>query len=91
MKYHIEKQGMDVVISFRQLGGEAEAVIDAIGRCRQGAANCASGECMKIADMETCVNGDELAVRLSPRDDAALSVAGLGECLKYQLPRKTGA
>jgi hypothetical protein len=91
LKYHIESQGRDVVISFRQIGGEAQAVIDAIGRCRQGAANCPSGECMKIAGMETSVYGDELAVRLSPRDEAALSVAGLGECLKYQLPWKTGA
>jgi hypothetical protein len=91
MRYHIERQGQDVVISFRQLGGEAQAVIDAIGRCRQGAANCSSGECMKIAGMEASVRGDELAVRLTPRDEAALSIAGLGECLKYQLPGKMPA
>jgi hypothetical protein len=89
VKYHIEKQDKEVVIRFEQLGDQAQAVIDAMGRCRQSAWACPSGECMKIADMETSADGDGLAVRLKPRPDAELSVAGLGECLKYQLPKDT--
>ena len=88
MKYHIEKQGDEVVISFDQQDEQAQVMIEAIGRCRQSAWACSSGECMKIADMETCTHGDELAVRLKPRGKSALSVAGVGECLKYQLPRE---
>jgi len=88
MKYHIEKQGNEVVIRFDALDAQAQETIDAIGRCRQSARTCSSGECMKIADMETCAEGGALAVRLKPRPDAALSVASLGECLKYQLPRE---
>lgn len=88
MKYHIEKQEKEVVIRFEQLDGQAQAVIDAIGRCRQSAWACPSGECMKIAMMETSADGDGLAVRLKPRSDSELSVASLGECLKYQLPKE---
>lgn len=91
MKYHIEKQGNEVVISFDALDAEAKVMIEAIGRCRQSAWACPSGECMKIADMETCAKGDALAVRLKPRPDAALSVVSLGECLKYQLPKEIQA
>lgn len=89
VKFLIEKQDREVVIRFEQLGGQAQAVIDAMGRCRQSAWACSSGECMKIADMETCADGNVLAVRLKPRPDAELSVAGLGECLKYHFPKDT--
>jgi len=88
MKYHIAQHDKEVVISFDKLGTEAQVVIDAIGRCRQSAWACASGECMKIAAMETCSEGTTLAVRLKPRADTALSVVSLGECLKYQLPKE---
>ncbi|MBK9019350.1 MAG: hypothetical protein IPL72_04865 [Sulfuritalea sp.] len=88
MKYRIEKQGDEVVISFEQVGGEAQEVIAAISRCRQGARDCATGECTKIGDMSTQGQGVELAVRLKPRADMALDVASLGECLKYQLPKQ---
>ncbi|MDP1982055.1 MAG: hypothetical protein Q8K23_05900 [Sulfuritalea sp.] len=91
MKYHIEKQGNEVVISFDQRDKQAQLMVDAIGRCRQSAEACPSGECMKIADMETCAAGDALAVRLKPCPDATLSVASLGECLKYQLPKEVPA
>jgi hypothetical protein len=88
VKYHIEKQETGVVIRFEQLGGQAQAVIEAISRCRQSAWACPSGECMKIAQMETHAEGDVLAVSLKPRLDAELSMASLGECLKYQLPKE---
>lgn len=88
MIYHIEKQDEEVVIRFEQLDGHAEEVIEAMGRCRQSAWACPSGECLKIATMETCANGDALAVRLRPLPDAKLSIASLGECLKYQLPKE---
>jgi len=88
MKYHIEKQGDEVVIRFEKLGNQAQAVVAAMGRCRQSAWACPSGECMKIENMETCADGDSLAVRLKPRPAAELSVAGLDECLKYQLPKE---
>ncbi len=90
MKYHIEKQADEIVISFEDLGGHAQAVIDAIGRCRQSAWACTSGECMKIGKMDTCGEGETLCVRLRPRPDLELDVASLGECLKYQLPRQIG-
>lgn len=88
MRYHLAQHDKEVVISFEELGTQARMVIDAIGRCRQSAWACTSGECMKIAAMETCGEGDTLAVRLKPRADTALSVASIGECLKYQLPRE---
>lgn len=88
MKYHIEQRGDEVVISFDQLDGQPQAMIEAIGRCRQSAWACPTGECMKIADMQTCAEGDAVALRLKPRPDTTLSVASLGECLKYQLPRE---
>ena len=88
MKYHIEKQGDEVVISFDQQDEQAQVMIEAIGRCRQSAWACSSGECMKIADMETRAEGGMLAVRLKPRSDLALSVVSIGECLKYQLPKE---
>ncbi len=88
MKYRIEKQGDEVVISFEEVGGEAQEVIAAIGRCRQSAWACTTGECTKIGDMTTQGEGVELAVRLKPRTDMALDVASLGECLKYQLPKQ---
>lgn len=91
MKYHIEQQGNEVVISFDALDSQAQAMIDAIGRCRQSAWACSSGECMKIADMETCAGDGTMAVRLKPRPDVALSVVSLGECLKYQLPKEVQA
>lgn len=91
MKYHIEKQGNEVVISFDALDSQAQVMIDTIGRCRQSAWACSSGECMKIADMETCAANGTMAVRLKPRTDAELSVASLGECLKYQLPKEVQA
>ena len=87
MKYHIEKQGKEVVIRYEQLGDQAQAVTAAMGRCRQSAWACPSGECMKIAGMETCADGEALVVTMKPRPDAELSVASLGECLKYQLPK----
>ena len=87
MKFNIEKQGNEVVIRFEHLEGQVQEVIDAIGRCRQSAWACPSGECMKIATMETAADGSSLAVRLLPRPDAELSVTSLGECLKYQLPK----
>jgi hypothetical protein len=88
MKYHIEKQGDEIVISFRELGGQAQAVIDAIDRCRQRTGACPSGECTKIGMMETCGESGELAVRLKARPESNLSVASVGECLKYQLPKE---
>lgn len=88
MKYHIEKQGDEVVISFDQQDEQAQVMIEAIGRCRQSAWACPSGECMKIADMETRAEDGTLAVRLKPRSDLALSVVSIGECLKYQLPKE---
>lgn len=91
MKYHIAKQGEEIVISFEQLEGQAQAVIDAIGRCRAGASNCPSAECTKIGDMESCSQGDAFALRLKPRDASDLSVASLGECLKYHLPKVIGS
>ena len=72
MKYHLTKQGDDVVISFEQLGGQAQTVIDAIVRCRATASACPAGVCVKIGGMETCGAGDALAVRLKPRGEAAL-------------------
>ena len=87
MKYHIEKQGNEVVIRFEKLGDQAQAVVAAMGRCRQSAWACPSGECMKIAGMETCAEGDAVALRLKPHPDAPLSVVSLGECLKYHLPK----
>lgn len=90
MKFSIEKQGNEVVIRFDQLDEKVQEVIDAIGRCRQSAWACPSGECMKIATMETTADGDALAVRLLPRAESELSVTSLGECLKYQLPKAIG-
>lgn len=91
MKYHIEQQGNEVVISFDQRNEQAQVMIEAIGRCRQSAWACPSGECTKIAGMETCAEGGALAVRLKPHPDATLSVVSLGECLKYQLPKEIQA
>lgn len=88
MKYHIEKQGNEVVVSFDALDSQAQVMIDAIGRCRQSAWACPSGECLKVAGMETCTVEGTMAVRLKPRADASLSVVSLGECLKYQLPKE---
>lgn len=85
MKYQIEKQGDDVVIRFERVGGNAQAVIDAIGRCRVSALACTSGECAKIGNMAPCGDDGSLALRLRPRSDLSLDVATLGECLKYQL------
>lgn len=90
MKYHIAKQGEDVVVSFEQLEGQAQSVIEAIVRCRAGAAACPAGVCVKIGGMETCGGGDKVAVRLKPRGEARLDVASLGECLKYHLPKDIG-
>lgn len=90
MKYHIARHGEEVVISFEQLDGQAQSVIDAIGRCRVGAAACPAAECTKIDGMETCGEGDALAIRLKPRADSQLNVASLGECLKYHLPKDIG-
>lgn len=87
MKYQIEKQGEEILISFQEVGGNAEAVIEAIGRCRLNAWSCASGECMKIDDIAKCAENGRLALRLKPRADLSLDVASLGECLKYQLPK----
>ena len=87
MKYHLTKHGDEIVISFEDLDGQAQAVIDAIARCRASAWACPSAECTKIGTMETCAEGDVLAVRLKPREQSVLSVANLGECLKYQLPK----
>ncbi len=87
MKYQIEKQGEEIVIRFQEVGGNATAVIDAIGRCRRNAWSCTSGECMKIDDMAACEENGSLALRLRPRPDLSLDVASLGECLKYQLPQ----
>ena len=88
MKYHIARQGDEVVISFEQLEGQAQAVIDAIGRCRAGARSCPAAVCSKIGDMESCSQGDAFALRLKPRDASGLDVASLGECLKYHLPKE---
>jgi hypothetical protein len=90
MKYYLAKQGDDVVISFEQLEGQAQTVIDAIVHCRAKASACPAGVCVKIGGMETCGAGDALAVRLKPRGEAALDVASLGECLKYHLPKGSG-
>lgn len=90
MKYHIARQGNEVVISFEQIEGQAQSVIDAIGRCRAGAAACPAAECMKIDGMETCDRDGSLSVRLKPCADSHLDVAGLGECLKYHLPKDPG-
>lgn len=87
MKYQIEKQGDEIVIRFQELGGNAQAVIEAIGRCRVNAWTCPSGECAKIGSMAPCGNSDTLALRLKPRPELSLDVATLGECLKYQLPQ----
>lgn len=88
MKYRIEKRGREIVIRFEKLEGQAQAVIDAIGRCRNSAGACPSGECIRIALMETCVDGEGLAVSLKPQPDGDLSIASIGECLKYQLPKE---
>lgn len=90
MKYHIARQGKEVVISFEQIEGQAQSVIDAIGRCRARASACPAAECMKIDGMEPCGEGDALAIRLKPRADSNLDVASLGECLKYHLPKDIG-
>lgn len=90
MKYHLTKQGDEVVISFEEIDGNAQAVIDAMGRCRASAWACPSAECTKIGVMETCAEGNALAVRLKPRDQSELSVVSLGECLKYHLPKAIG-
>ena len=87
MKYQIEKQGEEVVIRFQGVGGNAQTVIDAIGRCRKNAWSCASGECVKIDDMASCAEEGSLTLRLKPRAELSLDVASLGECLKYQLPQ----
>lgn len=90
MKYQIEKQGDEIVIRFDEVGGNAQAVIDAIGRCRVNSWTCSSGECAKIDSMASCGDGGSLALRLKPRTDLSLDVATLGECLKYQLPEHLG-
>ena len=90
MKYKIEKQGDEIVICFEEVGGNAQAVIDAIGRCRVNSWTCSSGECSKIDSMESCGVLGSLALRLRPRTDLSLDVATLGECLKYQLPEHLG-
>lgn len=87
MRYQIEKQGDEIVIRFEDIGGNAQAVIDAIGRCRVNAWTCSSGECNKIGSMASCGEQGSLALRLKPRSDLSLDVASLGECLKYQLPQ----
>lgn len=89
MKYKIERQGEDILINFEELGGNAEAVIDALGRCSGGGNGCSSRECMKILSMDKCPSEGSLAVRLKPRPDLGLDVASLGECLKFHLPRQT--
>jgi hypothetical protein len=91
MKYHIEQHGNEVVISFDAMDSQAQVMIEAIGRCRQSARACSSGECMKIADMETCSADGAMAVRLKPHSDATLSMVSLGECLKYQMPKDVRA
>ena len=90
MKYQIEKQGDDIVITFEDLGGDAQAVVDAIGRCRYGASTCSSGECRKIDNMASCDSRGTLALRLTPRPEQSLDPASIGECLKYHLPRNLG-
>lgn len=87
MKYKIEKRDGDILVRFEDVGGNAQAVMEAIGRCRFHSWECTAGECHKIGSMAPCDENGVLALRLKPRADEELDAASLGECLKYQLPR----
>jgi hypothetical protein len=86
MKYRVEKQGTNISIQIDDVaGGQEQALLEAIRRCRQGAWACQSGECMNIETMEERVEGGSVFLTLIPRPSVQIDPAGIEICLRYML------
>jgi hypothetical protein len=85
MKYRVEKQGNNIGVRIDDVAGQEQVLLESLGRCRQGAWACQSGECMNIGTMEERVEGGSVFLTLIPRPGAEIDLAGIQICLRYML------
>ena len=86
MKCHIEIKDAGLSIRIDEVaGGQEQALLEAIGQCRQSAWACPSGECMNIGTMEGRSGDGSVSLTLTPRPGARLDPVGIKECMTYML------
>ncbi len=83
MRYSITGAGEDVEIRVQETGNHAPQLLASLQECREGRCGCPTDQYDRLADMAIQVDGDEVAVRLRPRDDETLDVNQLQACLDY--------
>ena len=85
MNFQVEKRGENISVQIDGVAGQEQALLEAIGRCRQGAWACQSGECMNIGTIEDRVEEGRVFLTLIPRPGARIDAAGIEICLRYML------
>ena len=85
MKCHIEKFDAGLSIRIDEVAAQEKKILEAIGRCRQSAWACPSGECMNIGTMEERTGDGSVFLTLTARPGVQLSAVGIEQCLVYML------
>jgi hypothetical protein len=86
MKLHIERQGPALSVRIDEAPGQAQALLDAVRRCRQSAWACQLGDCLKVASIADRIDGDTVYLTLTPRPGVELDAVAIGQCLRLVLP-----
>ncbi len=91
MKFHLEKRGAGLSVRIDDVAGLEQVIVEAIGRCRQSAWACPSGECVNIASLQQQAGQGSVTLLLAARPGAELDAAGIEQCLRYMLPHAVRA
>ncbi|HEX6138290.1 MAG TPA: hypothetical protein VF059_11575 [Casimicrobiaceae bacterium] len=85
MRYWIIEQDRGLSVRIDDVGGQEQALLERIHRCRRSAWACPSGECRNVESIDERAEGGSIVLTLTPRPDTRLDRAGIRECLHYML------
>jgi hypothetical protein len=82
----IDRIGDGLQVRIEGAAPEALGFHAAFSACRQASLwSCPSGACACVDACECEQEGEAVVLRLAPRAGETLSIAGIGECLRYML------
>jgi hypothetical protein len=91
MEFRIEKTAAGLEVRIDGVAGQEHALVEALGRCRQSAWACPSGECTHIESIAERVGQGSVFVTLTARPGVELDPSGIEQCLRYMLPQASKA
>ena len=79
-----------VLIEVSEVAGKQEELLNAFASCQAGQCSCPTREYEKLDSMAIATDGDQVRLRLEPRDGERFDLSEIAACLDYTTSSSTG-